>query len=914
MKNFPLAEVGHSQIHALLQDSRGYIWLGTWGGGLSRYDGQQFQIFTERDGLSSIYIAALYEDEEHNIWIGSNRGLSRYDGQQFQHFTPTNSAPINVQCIAQDAQGQLWVGTTEGLFRMGEQGLLNWATQSALPPQLFVYALHLDQKGRLWVGSDQGAYCLQGDRVEQYTTEQGLTSNTIKAFVEDHYDQLWMATINEGINIFTAQGIRRFEYSDLLEDGLGINTLFRDQLDRIWVGLVNEGVFIWDPLSQSPAFLKERDQKGLESDNVRCIVQDDWGDYWLATAGGGLSKYFYSDQQFENYTEREGLADREVYALCRDSSQRLWLATSRGISIFDGQQFSNYSQDNGFMDVKSRAIFADRSGKIWIGTEGEGLAMYDGISYRFFKSWDGLGGDQIQDILQDSAGHIWVAMADAGVARIALDPRDSMGNTYRIRHFDRSDGLPSTFIYDLHLDQQARVWYASRTGGIGFIQGDSLSVTLDQQNGLPDVEVRTLHEDQRGYLWGGTAKAGIFKLPLYQDSFRIQTFDQSTSLRSNNVYLLSFTEANQLWLGHQTGIDCIQFNAGHNEILQVQSYGVTEGFPGGETCESAVLVDSSGSIWFGTTGGLSHYQAGTNRKNEQPPKLRFTNIRLAYDSLQNTPYADLFQSWGSLQAPLELPYHEHQLAFEFQGINHPAPSKVTYSWLLEGLHREWSPPQSNRIVNYANLAPGAYTFKVKAFNEDRVATNHPITASFVIQPPVWQTWWFRTSMLVVGLLLLFGIFALWLNRIRRKARRAAERLEMEKNVLELEQKALQLQMNPHFIFNALNTIQSMINEKEHRSARYQLAKFSKLMRATLEHSRTDLIPLTEEIHALEHYLSIEQISRDHSFTFQIQTIGDTSAEQLLVPPMMIQPFVENAIEHAFQKKQSNRIIEVSITF
>jgi len=205
-------------------------------------------------------------------------------------------------------------------------------------------------------------------------------------------------------------------------------------------------------------------------------------------------------------------------------------------------------------------------------------------------------------------------------------------------------------------------------------------------------------------------------------------------------------------------------------------------------------------------------------------------------------------------------------------INLPDPEEVRYQWQLIGTDSTWLPPRKANEINYSNLDFGTYTFQVRAVNEDGVASE-PIRTSFTIRPPFWRLLWVQ---LLAGLVGMFGLFRLvrWrTNRVRRKAKEQQERLEMEKNVLELEQKALQLQMNPHFIFNALNTVQGHIATKDTKTARYQLAKFSKLMRATLENSRLSSITLEEEINVLKDYLALEQSSRGDAFDWDIQMLN-----------------------------------------
>ncbi len=913
MINYTSNEVGHSQVYALEEDSRGYIWIGTWGGGLTQFDGQNFYTFSEKDSLLSIYITSLHEDQNSNIWIGSKEGLSKFDGRNFQHFSPIENQNIQVNDIIQDSSGRFWIGTDKGLFHFDGQTFTNVSNTYSIAQSPIIHSCYADNQGNIWVGSNQGAFYFGDKKMSHFTEDNGLTRNNIVDIIQDGNGNIWLATDSGGINIFDGNEITRFTGSDDLEEGLGINSLYRDATNHIWIGMGNQGIYLWHPTDSVFTNLRERNQDGLESDNIKTIFQDSWGDYWFGTSGGGLSKYYFSDQQFTNYSEIDGLNDKEVYAISRDTSGRLWLATSRGVSIYDKKTFYPYSENYDFVNVKVRTIFADRQGRIWIGTEGKGLALYDGISHRYFKSWDGIGGDLIQDITQDSAGNIWIAMADAGIARLATDQRDSTGNSYLITRFGQAAGVPASNIYDLHIDQKERVWFATRTHGIGYFENDSTIVNFDRADGLPASEVRTLTEDNLGNLWGGTANAGIFKLNIYDDSLYFQTFNQQQQLSSNNIYLMAFDPSGKLWLGNQAGVDQVEMNTSHTEILKVTPFRAAEGFRGGETCESAVLVDTTGAIWFGTIGGLTLYTPGSNRENRIEPLLHFTNIQLSYDSLRNTAYADWSDQWGGLKDSLVLPYDENNISFEFLAIDHMAPNKVTYSWMLEGMNDDWSPPQKEHKASYTNLSPGFYTFKVKAYNEDQTVTKDPIQLEFTIKPPVWQTWWFRLAAIALGVLSILLFFRARIQKIRRKAKQESEKLEMEKNLLELEQKALQLQMNPHFIFNALNTIQSLINEKDHKKARYQLAKFSKLMRATLENSRATMIPLEDEIQSLENYLAIEQLSRNHSFDFKIIHEGDLDSEALLIPPMMIQPFVENAIIHgvAHISEQGNILVDFS---
>jgi sensor histidine kinase YesM len=199
-----------------------------------------------------------------------------------------------------------------------------------------------------------------------------------------------------------------------------------------------------------------------------------------------------------------------------------------------------------------------------------------------------------------------------------------------------------------------------------------------------------------------------------------------------------------------------------------------------------------------------------------------------------------------------------------------------------------------------------------ACNENNIWNTEPASFSFSITPPVWQRWWFRAAGVSVIAVLVWLIFHLRLKRIQAKNKVIQERLEMEKSILELEQEAARLQMNPHFIFNCLNSIQGFISTNDPFQAKKYLAKFAKLMRLILENAREEFIPLQNEINMLENYLELEKLSTQPPFEFSITVDEAIDPEHIQVPPMMIQPFIENAIIHGLKRKDS--VGSISIHF
>lgn len=882
--------LAQSQVYALLEDQRGFIWMGTWGGGLSKYDGKAFVNHTQSEGLLSNYVYSLCEDTAGDIWIGTDRGLCRFNGKTYDSFLTERRTQIYSMAI--DKKNRLWLGTQRGLY-VGEKGTFK-RFESSLPAlrRADIRACLVDNHGFVWLGSSKGVFVISpAGNIRHLGKKNGWNGFPVFSIVEDREGTIWVGT--EGGGVQRSDGTRLVMALEL-RNGLSSNRVMRlhvAQTGELWAGTNEAGINIWNPQDSSLTYLQERD--GLESNDVRSIIEDSWGNHWVGTSGGGVSKY--SGQQFVLYDEADGLVDKEIYGISEDSLGQLWLSTSRGISRFEGRSFRHFGSDEGWINAKSRTVLADQQGRLWAGFDNRGLGLFTADTFRLFTTRDGIGQGLIRDLVQDTSGNIWVASSRGGLSSLSPIASDTTGLDFQIRSYRREIGFPANYIYALLLDREQRLWFATRYLGLGYFGADGLVYTFDRRHGLPDAEVRTLAMDSLGNCWAGTARGGIFRFRLEADSLVLKGFGSEDQLTSNNIYQLAFDEAQHLWVGHEKGVDRVSLDEAL-DISEVKAFGYAEGFKGGETCNSAVICDSKGDMWFGTMNGLTHYRPGSGRKNTVAPKLHLEEIRLFYKPLQQTAFKQWAESWGGLADGLLLPHRQNSLGFFFKGINH-APGKVRYQWWLEGYETDWSPFSENNSVNYSNLPPGRYQFKVRAYNEDEVTNAAPVMVKFTIDPPFWQRWWFRliSALLLISIIALF--FSIRLNQVRRKANEDKARLEMEKNLLQLEQKALQLQMNPHFIFNALNSIQHLIGQQDDRKARYQLAKFSKLMRATLENSRESVLLLSEEIQTLDNYLALEQFSRNNSFSYEIKLEEDLSPDEVFLPPMMIQPFVENAIIH-----------------
>lgn len=895
-RNYSVREgVAQSQVYSLLQDSRGWLWMGTVGGGLTRFDGISFKTFSTSDGLVDNYINYICEDSRHILWICTVNGLSSYNGISFTSFHPAgDSVACSITCMDFDISGRAWLATSTGIY-MYEQKHFKDIFAISGEKRAAVNCILADKKGNIWYGTAEGIFMLRasgsGWSVLKPSKQGGFKTNYITCLKEDKEGKIWFGTYGDGA--WVTDGNKCFRATkDSILNRQTVWDIFQLTGGHTWFATMSHGFAEYDPGTGKLSWITEKE--GLSNNNVRCIMQDRSGNLWFGTSGGGVCNYL--GKQFTTYDQSSGLGGNFIYQIFRDSRQRLWISTSgKGVTVLDSGRFTVFNASSGFRDLKVKAIAEDDSGNIYLGTEGEGVFRYNGKELTVFA---GLSGIYVRALLKDKNGSLWIATSGDGLFHVL-----GLHEKTFVQRLTTTNGLMSNRLSCLHMDKQGRLWYGTENNGIGCLEkGRPSGKTFNRRNGLPSDAIRCMTEDESGYLWVGTAGSGLVSFPLYSQNIKFSTYNKTNGLASSNIYLLITDTRNNLFVGSETGLDYIILDPSRKPS-GIRHYSRTEGFSGVETCQNSVWKDNDGTLWFGTINGLSHFSQGSFSKNKYPPVTTITDVKLFYESLSSTKFRNFTGDWNSV-SNLELPAGQNHLTFEFMAINLSNPSAVKYRWKLDGFDNNWSPVSREHSIVYSNLNPGTYTFKVIACNEDGMWNPEPVKLTFSIAAPYWQKSWFLVLCAFAGLALVVLLFRLRISRVKAKERKERQKLEIEKSLVELEQKALRLQMNPHFIFNALNSIQSLIGNNQEQQARYYLAKFSRLMRQILDNSRNATITLEEEISLLENYLLVEKFCNGGRFDYSITVNPDVEKDFIRIPPMLLQPFVENSIKHGFRFRHS----------
>ncbi|PTM15173.1 MAG: hypothetical protein DA408_00710 [Bacteroidetes bacterium] len=891
VQTYTVAEgLAQSQVYAVLADRRGYVWAGTQGGGLSRFDGERFRTFSDGDGLPGNYVQALWEDAPGNLWIGTDQGVARYDGQTFETFlSGTNILAID----GRNKPEEIWVLTETQLYR--RQGT-NWDTLALPMPYLRPYCLVVEAH-RLLLGTDRGAWQWDGQSWRTMPAEFAA-SHQVWALFRYQRGQTWALAPGNQLFAVGPDSLRARRVPAQTP-----TVFYVSPQGDSWLGTQDQGLFLLPKGGQ--AWVAIGKQQGLLSNHIRALTSDRWGNLWVGTSGGGLS--CLRRAPFQAFDEDRGLVGKEVYALTYSDSLGLLFAVGEaGVFRQTIAGPTVFAQDSALVGQKIKALHYDAAGRLWMGTPGAGIKVKS--ANRWYDV--GLCGQFVLDMVLATANSWWVATAYEGLSLLTVR-EDSTGLSFTCRSFGREHGLPLGRIESLAQDQLGRLLIAYRDRGLACWSPDTLYWQVTTADGLPAPTVRAVRQDTAGYYWLATTR-GLVRLGWTSQKMHLRVFTNRDGLQSNNLYCLTIDQQGQLWVGSERGVDQVELDAARN-LKQVTFYGQEAGFTGIETCTNAALTDSLGNVWLGTMNGLMLHENQSLRPTlAPPPELAFADIRILYRSVRDTIGQPVLNGWGQPNTKLlTLTNTQNHLSFDLQALDLAQPGDLQYQWQLAGWDEQWSPPATQQTITYANLPPGRYTFRARAVGKgERVS--QMLVLPIEIVPAFWQTSWFRFCLVLAAILWLATLIWRWSRRWQSRQRQVEEKLRLDNRLLELENKALQLQMNPHFLANVLQGIQHDLNQGEYQRADQYLTKFGALMRATLYHSRSNRIKLSDELDNLRHYLDLESFRAGQRFTYHFHQDKELEADLIEIPPMLLQPFLENAIHHGLHGKATGGRIDITL--
>ncbi|MCW3083533.1 MAG: hypothetical protein JWP12_899 [Bacteroidetes bacterium] len=765
-KNYtPKNGLATSIVNNIFQDTKGYIWFATQGGGVSRFNGKTFKNYTKADGLLSNDVTYISEDKVGNIWIATSEGVSKFDGVNFKNYTDKDGlSKGSVYCIYTDEKNVLWFAIQEGGVNTYDgKKFTSIGTKDGLPSNN-VYTIAQDKKGDYWFGLSNGIAKYDGDHIVSFDKDLLLNNKTFFSSYADSKGNVWFGGIS-GYGVLKYNGTN-FEMLALPEVVKGdfFGSITEDTKGNIWFA-TDHGVLKYD----GKTFHLFDEKQGLSSNGVLSVCNDYEGNIWIGTQGGGVN--LFNNESFVNFIDKDGLTGKNISCIVQyDKDNYLIGTTGLGLNVYNAAS-NTFKNSCGIKEVDESTIFSltlDDLGQIWVGAqEGVFVLKKTGDKFSMLHFYNKKVADNevtaALKIIQDKGKDLWIATYASGVYRI-----NSKGEAI---NYSTKNGFISDKVLTVFMDSKSNVWIGTKDAGVVKYDGKNFT-NYSVKEGLVDKAIWAITEDNNGNIYLGTGENGL----ACYDGKTFKTISVKDGLCSNYILALTFDPINNsLWLGTEKGINDLKLKPNF-EIESLRYYGEQEGYKGIEINQNAVLLDKQGAVWFGTINGLSRYNRQYDSPNITPPKLHLSSIRLAYQTVDWKNYADSVDPSTNLPLNLELSHKNNNLTFDFQAFT---TDNVKYTFILEGQDEEWSPLSTNAEAAFTNINPGKnYTFKVKAVNSNGVWSKDVIAFSFRINPPWWQTWWFYTLSI---LLLVGGVFA-FINY--RTAQLAKEKKVLEEKVTE----------------------------------------------------------------------------------------------------------------------------------
>lgn len=718
--------LAQSDVYSIVQNHQGVLWMGTKAG-VSMFNGKTFRNYSVDDGLAEGTVRKVYIDKNGKIWLGHNNGgITRIYKGNIEKLTILNA---DVTTFCEDKNGNLWVGSQgDGVVKI-------------LNPNEKTEALSYEQyKGQEGVSDVVNQIICLSDGSMYFSTNVGVKYfqqeiDKIKFFkkipayfqiicmYESRSGDLWFGSYNGGLYRYNTEADNLVTYD--IEDGLASNwvsSITEDEHGNTWVGTWGGGI---TQIDQSGGLTIINRKNGLLADKIRCLLVDREDNLLIGTSENGL--LVYKGDQFVHYDINDGLVDDQVTAILASKSNELWVGTNKGISVHrDNHLIEKYDHTSGLFYEEIRFIKEDPKGNVWLGTANGGVVKFNAAVKKFevnhaINSW--MQQPLITALDIDASGNIWVGTTD-GLINYEIA-------TNRAERITSYNGLSGNKISVVYTDSKGVVWVGAINSGLTSIKNNEVSISSFPVKSTPTAVV----EDKKGRLWVGTESKGVL---VFDGDKVLQKYDVNSGLLSNYVALINLDDNGNVWIGTNKGLN-------QYDVEQERFYAFTdkEGYAGVESKNNATSKDARGNLWFGTVQGAVKLNVLRLKKNELAPLTSITGWNVNFKE-------------RALESEGDLNYQEKSITFNYHGVCLTNPDKVLYKVMLEGIDNDWRPVTRQTYATYNPVPPGKYTFKVKASNNNGVWNTEAVTYKVVIHPPFWQTIPFYIALIILAVLAFIG--------------------------------------------------------------------------------------------------------------------------------------------------------------
>lgn len=850
-----------SETYFVYQDKKGYIWICT-DRGVVRYDGSKMKLFTTKKGLTDDVVFRVYEDFKGRIWFITYNGLLCYydKGKIIKYKYNYHIVRFLNRYVA-----------TYKSFRIDRNETIYYSLKD-----LGGFTISKNGKFKLWKSNLNTKPALAFEKVGKdcfFAYNSNLGEKSVNIIQE--YDTTIIYEINKNKAIFkgfanprtpisisssglyqymviynTCYDLKNFNRNEKHEDLISISTT----PNYLWLGKYSKGV---ERINHTDFARKNRKSiLSLKNYSVTCVLKDKNGGYWFSTLENGV---FYSPSLDFNYWDTQNKLHNKEVLTVRVYNKHLLVASLAGYQI---------------LHPKSNQFFKRAESKpldIWINRENK--LILGGYTHLQFHSNGSLS------CTEDHSGFFGYLPAEKGFYMLGIDAivKTDLYNTDTLNNVVLHKKNGGHYDYNSILEIENDVYYLSNGFGLFRLKNGKIKEALSFDKRARVRIDKALKDDRLGVV---VATRGIGVYMIKNNKIWMH-LDKREGLIDDNITDIHFDQSGDLYCSSYKGISRIRFENNVPKIVNITKFH-------GLISNEVESIDSDNKfLWVGTKNGLVSIPLDYFNHVANTAPLVFESIDVNGQQFQTSKSSSFDE--GKLNFKLNF------RSLEYRSLGH---HKFRYRF---SKNEKWNYTDRSTVV-LSHPQSGDYAFEVAQLGLDGTWGPAQKLIQFSIIPPFYKQWYFFAILFIIGLFIVIVIY-------RRRLKNVNNKFTLQKRVNELEQKALSAQMNPHFIFNSLNSIQSFLLYQENDKAEKYLLKFSKLIRATLANSRETFITIEQEIDLLKNYLELEQMRFQNRFDFEIETSENLS--HILIPPMLIQPFVENAILHGLSKRAENGLLQIS---
>jgi ligand-binding sensor domain-containing protein len=903
-----------------------------------------YQYYNTSHGLPSPEVLCLAKDASGFLWIGTTAGLSRYDGYNFLNHAYSKDTELigRVNVLKPGPGNRLWIGSGAGLFCYFNSEIIKISAPTTLPQG--VNDIFPGEDGTIWLATENGPASVD-------TKEIDFTGKR-KTIVPDHLLPQWNKD-SETIESRRATHISKSPDNTVyISQFHKLFRFFNNQLELIYsTSGIRDEIYTLFPVSRSKIYFDavETEITRIENGNATVIPFKEF--YQPGSGSGKEGSWYVGTRGAFYFHSQKGTASRFIrlsdqYAVWPsavvEDDNFLWVATHDGLIKLKPAIFAHHPVSAAAPYIDFYSVRELKNGTLLFGSNNGRVFSKTDTTFDLFKK-DLVPGAEIKDIYEDENGWIWMASGYQGLILV----RNNV-----VQRFTIENGLHDNSVYQflktadnrflVFGDEGLSEILVNRNGNISFkkhhilpniskyakyysgIEGPDGTIWAGGEEGLIYLKKDSLHrfefpgkqlsinhiiKDKEGYIWLAAGGEGILQCVFNSNNEPeiIHQYSEKDGLNTTNYLSLLADTDNNIWAGSSKGISVIGRNGKYRNRLM--NFEETDGFikPGYSYIRLRQASDKT--IWAVTVFGIVSFLPDQLVGTENAPIIYISGVR---QMEKNMDHAD--KSYSSQPATRDFSHLVNSFTFSFAALDYPNQEDMRYYYQLEGLDTNWRNSGSERSVSFQNLSPGTYLFRVKSMNSKGIWSKTDAVYGFRIIPPFWKTWWFILLLTISIAALLFYVINRRIHFIKQREARTREKelevMRLNKEFANSQLTALRMQMNPHFIFNALNSVQHFILQGNVVEANKYLAKFSKLQREILHSSDRQFITLEKEIEILTWYLELEQYRFGESFSWQINKSEEIEPEELKIPPMVLQPFVENAIWHGLMPRQTDRALTI----